>query len=374
MADAIRPKARINELDLLRLSAALAVVMYHYSFRGAAADGLSVMSYGLLAPYAKYGYLGVQLFFMISGFVILMTAASGSLRRFVVSRIVRLYPAFWACCTITFAASVLFGAAVLRVSAAQYAVNMSMLSGFVGVPSVDGVYWSLFVEMRFYALVAIVLLFGRIHRAELLIAFWLSVSIVSHLVHIPGLHFLFITDYSPYFIAGAMYYIVWTRGMTAFRAAVLTTAWLLGIWQEREMLPAMYAHYHTHLSPYAVAAIVTVFFAVMGLVSTGRTGIVGRRKWVLAGGLTYPLYLLHQIVGYMIFNSLYRFTNTHLLFWGTIAVMLACAFCIHVGIEKRFSPALKKTIERAFDHLDRRFARVPLQLTEPAVRSSELGN
>ena len=62
---------RVNEIDLLRFIAALAVVFFHYAFRGYAADDLSILPYPLLAPLAKYGYLGVELFFMISGFVIL---------------------------------------------------------------------------------------------------------------------------------------------------------------------------------------------------------------------------------------------------------------------------------------------------------------
>ena len=71
---------RVNEIDLLRFVAALAVVFFHYAFRGYAADDRSIMPYPLLAPIAKYGYLGVELFFLISGFVILMTASRGSLR------------------------------------------------------------------------------------------------------------------------------------------------------------------------------------------------------------------------------------------------------------------------------------------------------
>jgi peptidoglycan/LPS O-acetylase OafA/YrhL len=60
------------------------------------------MNYPLLAPVAKYGYLGVDLFFMISGSVILVSTANASFKGFFVSRIVRLYPAFWACYRITF--------------------------------------------------------------------------------------------------------------------------------------------------------------------------------------------------------------------------------------------------------------------------------
>ena len=91
-------RERVHEIDLLRLLAALAVVFYHYGFRGYAADGMTHMPYPLLAPLAMYGYLGVQLFFMISGFVILMTASSGGLKSFVISRVVRLYPASMRLC------------------------------------------------------------------------------------------------------------------------------------------------------------------------------------------------------------------------------------------------------------------------------------
>ena len=90
---------RLYELDLLRFIAAFAVLLFHYSFRGYAKDHYTVMPYLSIAPVTKYGYLGVSLFFLISGFVILMTASSGSTRHFVISRLVRLYPAFWVSCT-----------------------------------------------------------------------------------------------------------------------------------------------------------------------------------------------------------------------------------------------------------------------------------
>lgn len=94
--------SRIPELDLLRFLAAIAVVFFHYAFRGYAGDDLTTMHYPALEPVAQYGFLGVHLFFMISGFVILMTAGDGSVKRFIASRASRLLPAFWVCCTITF--------------------------------------------------------------------------------------------------------------------------------------------------------------------------------------------------------------------------------------------------------------------------------
>ena len=86
-------KDRVNEIDLLRFIAAIAVLFFHYSFRGGHAyDDLSVVSYPWITPAAKYGFPGGQLFFKISGFVIFMTASNANLKSFAISRIVRLYP------------------------------------------------------------------------------------------------------------------------------------------------------------------------------------------------------------------------------------------------------------------------------------------
>lgn len=45
------------------------------------------VSYPVLEPVAKYGFLGVYLFFMISGFVIVRSVGHGRLDRFLRSRI-----------------------------------------------------------------------------------------------------------------------------------------------------------------------------------------------------------------------------------------------------------------------------------------------
>jgi len=157
---------RINEVDLLRFLAALSVVFFHYCFRGYAADEMTTMPLNQFASPSKYGYLGVDLFFIISGFVILMSATSGSAKRFIVSRMVRLYPAFWACCTVTFLFTLIIGGERYGATINQYIVNMSMLSDFVGVKAIDGAYWSLFVEMKFYFLVVLVLLLRQIDKAQ----------------------------------------------------------------------------------------------------------------------------------------------------------------------------------------------------------------
>ncbi len=354
----IRAKDRVNEIDLLRFLAALAVVFFHYSFRGFAADSMSVMPYPMLAPYSKYGYLGVNLFFIISGFVILMTAASGNLRLFLVSRFVRLYPAFWACCTITYAITVAIGGARFSASFSQYLINMTMLNGFIGVPSIDGAYWSLNVEIRFYVLVTIVLVIGRIHQAQLFLIVWLAASIALQCFPIYKLSYLLVSDYSAYFIAGSTFFLVWSQGYSLIRIWVLVLSWGLALVQAIQGLSWFEKHFKINLDSITICGIITLFFVVMLLVASRNTGFLGRKRWVLAGSLTYPLYLLHQNIGFMVFNIGYPAISSHLLIWSVIMSVIVASFGVHWLVERRFSLPLKNSLNLTLNYVQHLLIRV----------------
>jgi peptidoglycan/LPS O-acetylase OafA/YrhL len=328
---------RVNELDLLRFVAALAVVLFHYAFRGHAADAMSAMPYPLLASTFKYGYLALESLFMISGFVISMTVTNRGLRHFVISRIVRLYPAFWVCCTITFAVTLAIGAPRYSATVGQYLANMTMLSGFVGVPSIDGAYWFLYIELIFYAAVAAALAIGGIHRYPWFLALWLLAEIALEALPIGRHPYRLLADYSVCFIAGAQFFLVWSQGISPTRLIMIGVCLAVALFQAINRLPGFEAHYHTSMNRYVVAGIIAASFLALLLISLRRTGAMGRTRWLLAGAISYPLYLLHQHIGYMIFNALYPAVNSHVIFWGTLAVMMGAAFAVHVFIEKRFA-------------------------------------
>jgi peptidoglycan/LPS O-acetylase OafA/YrhL len=333
---------RVHEIDLLRFLAALSVVFFHYAFRGYAADDKSIMPYPLLEPYFKYGYLGVELFFMISGFVILMTASSGSLKKFAISRIVRLYPAFWVCCSLTFIAILAVGGQRYSATWTQYLVNLTMISGLFGVASIDGAYWSLFVELQFYALVAVILFLGKIHRAQLYLVIWLLAVYVLTLFPIKYLSYFLLTAHAAYFIAGATYYYIWLQGLNKTNIGLIVFSWLLALYQSKSVLLSLEQHYQTAMNQTTVIVIISVFFLLMLLIAVKRTGYWGRRPWLLTGALTYPLYLLHQNIGYMVFNLAYPAFNAHVVFWGTLAGAMALAYAVHILVEKKFSKTFGK--------------------------------
>ncbi len=344
--EATSQQRRFYEIDLLRFFAALSVVLFHYGFRGYAADNHTTMPYLFLAPFAKYGYLGVHLFFIISGFVILMTASNGAARRFVVSRVVRLYPAFWTCCTLTFIVIIIAGGTRYSASLRQYAINMTMLNGFIGVESIDGAYWSLFVEMKFYALVFCVLLARKINKAKMLVGLWLLAVLIVSAWPIRYVGSFLISDYAPYFIAGAMFYIIHAEGVCAYKLFVIVASYLAAVREALRTMSGMETHYHIPFDGTVVAVILAVFFSTFFLVATGRTKPFASEKWLLLGALTYPLYLLHQNIGFIIFNWAYPTLNPHLIMACTLTIVLFLAYLVNKNVEKKYARPMKALLER----------------------------
>ncbi|WP_371355763.1 acyltransferase family protein [Pseudomonas chlororaphis] len=341
-------KRRLKELDLLRFLAAIAVVFFHYAFRGYAKGDMSTMPYPLLAEPAKYGYLGVELFFMISGFVILMTASSNNLRVFFISRVVRLCPAYWVCCTATFLITLAIGQPRYTADFYHYIINMAFLSELTGVPHIDGVYWSLFVEIKFYLMISILLGFKKIEKIETYLIFWLLISATAEILTLEKLRSILITDYSAYFIAGATFYIIWAKGFTKIRLLLLTGALVLANYTAAVWAESLETKYLTEYNPLIICSIINLFFITFFLIATNRTGAIGTLNWTTLGALTYPLYLLHQMIGFMIFNIAYPAMNPHILLWGTIALMLGASCSINKKIEIPMARFIKKILSLSF--------------------------
>ncbi|MCA7893165.1 acyltransferase family protein [Burkholderia cepacia] len=346
--------SRIPELDLLRFIAAISVVFFHYAFRGYAGDDLTTMHYPALEPIAQYGFLGVHLFFMISGFVILMTAGDGSIKRFIASRASRLLPAFWVCCTITFFVTLAIGGDRFVATWPQYLVNMVTLGGGFGADPIDGAYWSLGAELRFYRLVGILLIIGHIHRAERWLFAWLAATVLVELFPFIKLKGFLVTDYAGFFIAGAACFLIRERGLSRSRITLVCAAWMLSLYHEFKLLPYFGENFGQALNPAVVAAVMTLFFVVMLALALRRTSILASPRWVWFGAVSYPLYLIHQNVGYMVFNAAGSAVDQVVMFWAVIAMAIGAALLVHIVIEKPVAGPLKRSLLRLLEALQRR--------------------
>jgi peptidoglycan/LPS O-acetylase OafA/YrhL len=128
---------RLAGLDLLRLLAALAVVLFHYAYTGPT-RGSSSAAFPELAGIAKYGFLGVDLFFVISGLVIACSVDGRSWHAFARARFLRLYPGHLVCMTATALVLATLGSGLTPVTFAQWAANLTMVAPALGQPFMDG--------------------------------------------------------------------------------------------------------------------------------------------------------------------------------------------------------------------------------------------
>src|SRR5690606_9220061 len=109
---------------------------------------------------SAWGTFGVDLFFVISGFVILLTAWGRTVPQYVASRVSRLFPAYWVAVALTGVLLLWIWPDRKPVSVPQVGANLTMVQSAFGIGHLDGAYWTLWTELRFYLLVGLLMLIG----------------------------------------------------------------------------------------------------------------------------------------------------------------------------------------------------------------------
>lgn len=317
---------RIATLDILRLVAALAVVAFHYLFRGTVGEGFLENGYPEAAPFAIYGYLGVNLFFLISGFVIAWSAEGRSWQDFAIARFSRVYPGFVICMTISFVVLYASSDALLTATLPQYGANLLMFSPVLKQPFIDGVYWSIVLELIFYGWVALALLTGIYARWKLeLAAIWLAIVVINeYVIGSEALRFLFITEYAPLFIAGMMMHHIIIHGWSRKVIGLAAVAFLLSCELMRIGQIWMQENYGLSI-PFANLVIASTL--IYGLLIVGvvlRPYLKTSSITLMLGGLTYPLYLLHQNIGYVAINAVAPSAGR----WAAVAAVTVVALVV----------------------------------------------
>jgi peptidoglycan/LPS O-acetylase OafA/YrhL len=348
------------EIDLLRFLAALSVVLYHYTYRGYMADQYNPVPFAGLGRFTKYGYLGVELFFLISGYVVLLSAQGKTVRQFFLSRVTRLYPAFWVACTLTFLVERVWGpgaavAAGLHPTTGQYLVNLTMLHGLLGVPDLDTSYWTLTIEISFYFVVSLLLAYRLLRHIDWVLLLWLLyVGWAGTAPVTSPFAYLLFPRYAPYFIAGMLFYLLQPpQGRTWLRYGLLALAFVLAVRNSVARANDVAVYFHDPTAWQVAVGAVTAFFLVFFLVAFRKIDL-SRFSWLAQlGALTYPLYLIHGNIGFVAFHRLGPFVNKYLLLGGVLAGALAAAYAIHTLIEKRFSKPLGNQLNGWLTRFDR---------------------
>lgn len=297
-----------------------------------------------LAPYTRWGWIGVEVFFVLSGFVIAYTAAGSSAGRFARNRVVRLMPAVWFCGTITALAWGIHGG--LPDLGLRYLATLTL---WPTGPWVDGAYWTLPVEVAFYALVFIALALRAFRYVEGLFATLCIASGAYWMTRLAGYAFVpselatgVLLAHGCYFALGGALWAASTKGWTVSRVATATVS--LGAGALQIVFVAHGAGGRSIIAPELVwlAAVSGIVFSVweaqllqawLGRYSSGIR---------ILGLMTYPLYLLHDDLGNMVRTTLPVPPLVAIALTG--ALFIAAAFVVARYVEPAIQTVLRRLL------------------------------
>nr|WP_086604858.1 acyltransferase [Streptomyces swartbergensis] len=347
---------RLRALDGLRLVAALMVAAYHYGGR----DGEVSEAWGsspkeqfpTLHEYFAYGCLGVQVFFVISGFVICMSGWGRPLKSFFASRASRLLPAYWVAVVLVTAVFALPMVAYKAVSPSDALVNLTMLQMPLGVDRVLGVCWTLWAEVRFYALFALCVVLPRANRRRVIMfcAGWMLAAVIAANAHMPLLDIVVMPEYAPFFIGGVGLYLVHLDRRDAYGWGIVAVSWLTGQhFAVQGLWHAPDAGGFSYRSSIGIVLVVTFGFVAVAAIALGWLRWANWRWLTVAGALTYPFYLVHEHLGWVVIHALHRGLDlpSAVTFSLTVASMLMLAWLLNQYVEKPLTPRLRALLAKA---------------------------
>lgn len=333
-------KKRFTEIDALRGLAAIAVILFHYTTYYDGRFGHLKDGY---IDWFWFGEYGVQLFFIISGFVIYMSIMRArSASDFAIKRSIRLYPSYMFAVVLTFIIVSMSVMDDLKVGFGEALINMTMLQDFfTGIDRVDGVYWTLRVELTFYVLMGVLLLFGKAKHIMPVTLGWFAASVLIQVIHrtvdtelTSIIREYSIASFSHMFIIGMMFYAIWQHGHR-FRY---------------HMVIAMAVIYDIFFQSVENAMFTLLFIALFHLILAGRLKFLSSKVFVFFGTISYPVYLVHQNIGYVMINRMESTGLVHEIYLLIpIGTSILLAYAIHRLIEQPSHDALYRLYKERRD-------------------------
>lgn len=289
-------RTRLDYIDLLRVLALGYVISFHYLFSGISKGKVDSVTLSSFAPIAKYGYLGVELFFMISGFVILYSTnrtASDFVRR----RFLRLFPMFWMALILIYLAHMIPFWERPTPKFTNFLWNLTMIPTAFGQDRMDATHWFLVRELQFYLLIAIVLAIGAGKLLPKIFPIWATVICIWNLFNLPHFNIWYFSGYFSLITGGAIIYCIREWGWNRLRVIGLIAAYVGAVDTRISIIPILESRRSADYSSVTIGAIVTAIFLIM-LLTLNKNIEKFKLSWIgVAGAITYPLYLIHGRLG-----------------------------------------------------------------------------
>ncbi len=335
--------ARLENIEALRALAVVSVMLFHYT----AAYPVDYLKYAQPLWQATYGYMGVELFFVISGYCIYMTAEHcRGLPLFWARRFSRLQPAFMAAILLTFVIVSYFHLPDRQVDVTAAIANVFWLPALRLAPAVDGVYWSLVIELKLYFFFWLVF-FALRKRGDPLL-WWTVLCLAGALIrnfdmvyngarltHSTLSFGTFVFPYSGFFLLGMLIY--------RWRSTPL--------WLKLLAVPA-YALCCIGAGETWTARALMFFVLPLSKFVLDWKDLRVPRPLVFIGFISYPLYLLHNNIGAVVIReSAALIASEYARVALAFVVCIGLAALVSVTVEHRFRKCFERPLERALAFL-----------------------
>ncbi len=330
---------RIEFLDGLRGVAIMLVICFHAFSRWP-----SIVPYGNSYgdfPFFKYGYLGVQLFFLISGFVILMSLEKNkSFLMFIHKRWLRLFPAMFISTILVFlTAQFLYERPtgipdIKSVIPGLIFIEPNWIYKITGISitPLEGAFWSLWVEFKFYFIFGIsYFIFGN-KKAIIVIFSMYLLSKVSAKFNIDLLNVLsndFSFEYFGWFASGSLAYLYFISKKNKF----LYFSILVG-------LSEIYKYRNDSKLLLFSIFILFVFFIPIYFEKTRL--LLSNPALLFLGFISYPLYLIHENAMIALICKIYKFVEIPYILLPIVPIFIL-VFISYI-ITKILEPFVRKII------------------------------
>ena len=324
-------------LDYLRILAASLVVWDHLFVswpRKAgteffAAAWLHIYVTGPLGIIQDFGWMGVALFFLVSGFVITHVAMRETVGEFIVRRVFRIYPMV---ALFVFLSLVSGSGTALGTSAVDILANITLANYFLSPLAVlvPGA-WTLPVEMLFYAMTAATMAFHSVRAAIACnLVFTLGCILLAGHLNEGFARFAANVAFVPYLVVGQIFY----AGIYRASISPLATVSALGACLATVMAGIVFIH-SNHLplgDSYMVSFLYACFFFCLAMHFEERLRAGGAVR--LLANASFSLYLCQGVIGRSVFQAAYPVWGAASASFLALFSTLAAAGVIHIWFEK----------------------------------------
>ncbi|MER6995014.1 acyltransferase [Streptomyces sp. NPDC000410] len=344
---------RLYALDALRVVAAVSVMLFHFT----GIDAANRTNWGVnprelfpsIFPFTTYGSYGVQLFFIISGFVICLSAWGRTPGQFVRARFLRLFPAYWFSVVLAFLAWRALPDGQRKVpSISDSLTNFTMIQVPLDARHLVGAYWTLWVELTFYLIFLVVVWKGLDYRRVSVFCWvWLLASVlVQKDKTIPLLATFAQPLNTALFVAGIAMYLMYRFGPDLKLWGLLGASWLVMQSDLVEYVDGLRHDRGMDVHPYVALALVTSFYLLVLAVALRKLEWVSWKWLATAGALVYPLYLLHEELGWAMIRELYGHVGAWATLGITTAVLIVLSWLVHRFVERPSQQWLRARLAR----------------------------